>query len=69
MIPLRTASPSDLEFFATRFVDHWYRGEAHLDRDMTRFASTYRVPEQERSAFREAVLNAIAQAPSIRRAG
>jgi len=69
MISLYTESPSDLEFYATRFVDHWYRGEAHLDRDMTRFASTYRVPEQEHSAFRDAVLNALAQAPSIRRAG
>jgi hypothetical protein len=69
MISLRTESVSDLEFYATRFVDHWYRGEAHLNRDITRFVSTYRVPDRDRRAFRDAVRTALASAPMIRRAG
>lgn len=47
----------EIVFYLQRFVRTWYRGHAHLDSDLHRFAITYRIPDdQKRKVFQIADL-------------
>lgn len=44
------------EFWARQFAGRWYRGPAHLENDLRRFAAAYRVPAAARDAVRQRAL-------------
>lgn len=41
------------EFWARQFAARWYRGPAHLENDLRRFAAAYRVPAIARADVQE----------------
>jgi hypothetical protein len=57
-MPLEHAE-ADVAFYVSRFVDGWYRGHAHLLRDVERFTTTYRIPTPQRQPFRLAVMRTL----------
>lgn len=38
----------DIRFYAERFIASRYRGRAHLETDLQRFITAYRVPRDQR---------------------
>lgn len=53
------APGDDTTFFSRRFLETWYRGHGHLQRDLERFVTTYRVPPRQRAHVCEAVHRAV----------
>lgn len=49
-------TPETMEFWARQFAGRWYRGPAHLENDLRRFAAAYRVPAAARDALRQRAL-------------
>ncbi len=51
----RAGEAEDARFWMRRFVSGWYRGAAHLDNDLSRFAKAYRIAPPARLRLRAAL--------------